>query len=104
MTFLIADGVVPSNEDRGYILRRIMRRAIEQGRSIGLEPPFLGRFADVVVKTMGPVYPELARERETVQGWLESEEESFGRTLDQGTRLLAELVERAKRDGTSWIS
>jgi alanyl-tRNA synthetase len=103
-TFLIADGVVPSNEDRGYILRRIMRRAIQQGRSIGLESPFLGRFADVVIETMGDTYPELRAERGMIHEWLESEEESFGRTLEQGTRLLAEVIERAKDDGTSWIA
>jgi alanyl-tRNA synthetase len=104
MTFLIADGVVPSNEDRGYILRRVMRRAIQQGRSIGLEPPFLGGFADLVIERSGSVYPELTKERDTIHEWLDSEEESFGRTLEQGTRLLAELVEHAKADGTSWIS
>jgi alanyl-tRNA synthetase len=104
MTFLIADGVVPSNEDRGYILRRIMRRAIQQGRSIGLEPPFLGGFADVVIETMRSTYPELERERGTIHEWLESEEESFGHTLEQGTRLLSELVEQAKANGTSWIA
>ena len=103
MTFLIADGVAPSNEDRGYILRRIMRRAIQQGRTIGLETPFLGRFADLVIEIMGPVYPELEAERAAIHQWLASEEESFGRTLEQGTRLLAELVERAKAQGTSWI-
>jgi alanyl-tRNA synthetase len=104
MTFLIADGVVPSNEERGYILRRIMRRAIQQGRSIGLEPPFLGRFADVVIELMGPVYPELVAERDNIHQWLDAEEESFGRTLEQGTRLLSELVERAREEQTSWIS
>jgi alanyl-tRNA synthetase len=103
-TFLIADGVVPSNEDRGYILRRVMRRAIQQGRSIELEPGFLGRFADRVIEVMGAVYPELERERETIHQWVDAEEESFGRTLEQGTRLLADLVERARRDGTSWIA
>jgi alanyl-tRNA synthetase len=104
MVFLLADGVVPSNEDRGYILRRIMRRAIQQGRSIGLESPFLGQFADVVVETAESIYPELGRERATVHEWLDAEEEGFGRTLDQGTRLLAELVEQAKSNGTSWIA
>jgi alanyl-tRNA synthetase len=104
MTFLIADGVVPSNEDRGYILRRIMRRAIQQGRTIGIEPPFLGGFADLVIESAGSVYPELEKERDTIHEWLDAEEESFGRTLEQGTRLLAELIERAKSDGTSWIS
>jgi alanyl-tRNA synthetase len=103
MTFMIADGVAPSNEDRGYILRRIMRRAIQQGRAIGLESPFLGRFADRVIEIMGPFYPELASEHDAVHQWLSSEEESFGRTLEQGTRLLAEIVARAKEQGTSWI-
>ncbi len=103
MTFLIAEGIAPSNEDRGYILRRIMRRAIQQGRTIGLESPFLGRFADVVIDLMGPVYPELGSERDAIHEWLAAEEESFGRTLEQGTRLLADLVTRAKQQETSWI-
>ncbi len=103
MTFLIADGVAPSNEDRGYILRRIMRRAIQQGKAIGLEPPFLARFADLVIEIMRPVYPELAVERNAVHQWLAAEEESFGRTLEQGTKLLAEIVARAQEQGTSWI-
>ena len=90
MTFLIADGVVPSNEDRGYILRRIMRRAIQQGRAIGLESPFLGplrrqrdrdRWATPIQSSK--------REQGLIHEWLASEEESFGRTLEQGTRLLA---------------
>jgi alanyl-tRNA synthetase len=103
MTFLIADGVVPSNEDRGYILRRIMRRAIQQGRSIGLEPPFLGGFADTVIEVMGGAYPELRAERDTIHEWLASEEESFGHTLEQGTRLLAQVIAQAKADETSWV-
>ena len=61
MTFLVADGVVPSNEDRGYVLRRVMRRAIQHGRSLGFEPGFLPRFAEVVMETMGGAYPELGR-------------------------------------------
>jgi alanyl-tRNA synthetase len=66
MTFLIAYGVAPSNEDRGYILRRIMRRAIQQGRAIGLESPFLGTFADLVIELLGDAYPELVRERDAI--------------------------------------
>ena len=66
MTFLIADGVVPSNEDRGYILRRIMRRAIQQGRRIGIEPGFLPTFVDQVIEIMGAAYPELERERDSI--------------------------------------
>jgi alanyl-tRNA synthetase len=101
--FLIADGVVPSNEDRGYILRRIMRRAIQQGRSLGLEAPWLGRFAERTIELMGETYPELVAERETIGRWVGDEEESFGRTLERGTELLERLIVEAQEAGTSWI-
>ncbi len=101
--FLIADGVVPSNEDRGYILRRIMRRAIQQGRSLGLDSPWLGRFAERTIELMGETYPELVAERETIARWVGDEEEGFGRTLERGTELLELLVAEAKQAGTSWI-
>ncbi len=101
--FLIADGVVPSNEDRGYILRRIMRRAIQQGRTLGLEAPWLGRFAERAIEVMGEAYPELAAERETIARWVGDEEESFGRTLERGTELLERLVAEALESETSWI-
>jgi alanyl-tRNA synthetase len=101
--FLIADGVVPSNEDRGYILRRIMRRAIQQGRALGLEAPWLGRFAERTIEVMGETYPELAAERETIARWVGDEEESFGRTLERGSELLERLVGEAKESETSWI-
>ena len=86
---LIADGVVPSNEDRGYVLRRIMRRAIQQGH----------RALDL----LEPAYPELAAERENVLRWAADEEESFGRTLERGTQMLADLIRHAHEDRTSWI-
>ena len=101
--FLIADGVVPSNEDRGYILRRIMRRAIQQGNTLGLEAPWLGRFAAHAIELMGDAYPELVAERETIERWVGDEEESFGRTLERGSELLERLVAEAKEAGTSWI-
>ena len=101
--FLIADGVVPSNEDRGYILRRIMRRAIQQGNTLGLEAPWLGRFAERAIELMGDAYPELVAERETIERWVGDEEESFGRTLERGSELLERLVAEAERQGTSWI-
>jgi alanyl-tRNA synthetase len=101
--FLIADGVVPSNEDRGYILRRIMRRAIQQGRTLGLEAPWLGRFAATTIETMGDAYPELHAERQTIDRWVGDEEQSFGRTLERGTDLLERLVSEAREAGTSWI-
>jgi alanyl-tRNA synthetase len=102
-TFLIADGVVPSNEDRGYILRRIMRRAIQQGRTLGLEAPWLNRFAERTIEIMGGAYPEPAAERETIARWMGDEEESFGRTLERGSELLERLVADAEEASTSWI-
>jgi alanyl-tRNA synthetase len=96
MTFLIADGLVPSNEDRGYVLRRIMRRAILQGRMLQLRPGFLDVLADRVTAIMSGEYPELHEQRDTIQKWLESEEEGFGRTLEQGLKRLDELIERAR--------
>ena len=105
MTFLIADGVVPSNEDRGYVLRRIMRRAILQGRhELELAPGFLIRYADVVTELMGAAYPDLHAQRDAVDKWLGSEEENFGRTLAQGSRLLDELIARARASGAEGIS
>jgi alanyl-tRNA synthetase len=103
MTFLVADGVVPSNEDRGYILRRVMRRAIQQGRVLGLRPGFLPGFAERVIELMGGEYGELRAERDAIFRWLEGEEESFGRTLEHGTRLLDELVARTRESGETRI-
>jgi alanyl-tRNA synthetase len=103
-TFLLADGVVPSNEDRGYILRRIMRRAIQQGHVLGIDQPFLVRVCERVREAMKDAYPELEHEWATIERWARAEEESFSRTLEQGERLLAELIERAKADNTSWVS
>ena len=102
--FLLSDGVVPSNEDRGYILRRIMRRTMQQGHVLGLDEPFLPRLYERAVDTMGEAYPELKREWPTIERWARAEEESFGRTLAQGERLLGELVERAREENTSWVS
>jgi alanyl-tRNA synthetase len=99
MTFLIADGVVPSNEDRGYILRRIMRRAIQQANRVGMEAGFMAVFAEQVIATMGAAYPELEREREPILRWARAEEEGFGRTLEQGTKLLDEVIERSRAAG-----
>src|SRR4051812_26862199 len=101
--FLIADGVVPSNEDRGYILRRIMRRTMQQGRTLGLEEPFLPRLYERAIEVMGDAYPELKKESETIGRWAAAEEESFGRTLAQGEKMLSELIAGAKAEGTSWV-
>ncbi|HEV7752316.1 MAG TPA: alanine--tRNA ligase [Baekduia sp.] len=99
MTFLIADGVVPSNEDRGYVLRRLMRRAVVQGRRLGIQGEFLPRYVDVVIETMGNAYPELHRERETILRWVTAEEQGFGRTLETGLALLDELLAAGQISG-----
>ena len=101
MTFLLADGVVPSNEDRGYVLRRVMRRAILQGRAIGLDDPFLPALCERVIETMAGAYPELASERDTVVRWAAAEEEGFSRTLSQGQRVLDDMISRARERGDS---
>ena len=99
MTFLIADGVVPSNEDRGYVLRRLMRRAIAQGHRLGFQGEFLPKYVDVVQETMGAAYPELARERDTILRWVRAEEEGFGRTLETGLSMLDDLLARGEVSG-----
>jgi alanyl-tRNA synthetase len=103
MSFLLADGVVPSNEGRGYPLRRIMRRAIVQGRRLGIEGQILTPFASQVRELMGGAYPELAQQADTIEMWLGREEEQFTRTLEQGTRLLNEHIARARDRGLEGI-
>jgi alanyl-tRNA synthetase len=104
MTFLVADGVVPSNEERGFVLRRIMRRAILQGMSLELAPGFLTKYAERVRELMGGTYPELNEQREAVEKWLASEEEGFGRTLEQGLGNLKAHISQAKDAGSDRIS
>jgi alanyl-tRNA synthetase len=104
-TFLISDGVVPSNEDRGYVLRRIMRRAIQQGRALGIEGSFMPRLCERVIEVMESAYPELRVNADAIARWAAAEEESFGRTLATGERMLADIIERAKEeDQSSWVS
>jgi alanyl-tRNA synthetase len=95
MTFLIADGVVPSNEWRGYVLRKIMRRAMRHGRRLGLQEPFLHRLVDVVVHEMGEAYPELRAGRDAVCQVVRGEEERFDAVLTGGLPRLEDALERA---------
>jgi alanyl-tRNA synthetase len=103
MSFLIADGIVPSNEERGYVLRRLMRRAIVQGRRIGVEPGFLPRYSSLVRELMAASYPELHEQAGTVDMWLRTEEETFNRTLEQGLKLLEDVIARAQESGEEGI-
>jgi alanyl-tRNA synthetase len=92
VTFLVADGVLPSNEGRGYVLRRILRRAVRHGRLLGRTEPFLGETAKVVIDTMSDAYPHLAERRAEILGAIEREERQFNRTLEAGTTLLEDAL------------
>ncbi len=96
-TFLIADGVVPSNELRGYVLRKIMRRAMRHGRKLGLNEPYLYKLVDVPVREMGDAYPELQASRDSIVQVVRNEEERFGVVLTSGLPRLEEVLETAAR-------
>lgn len=101
--FLIGDGVLPSNEGRGYVLRRIMRRAIRYGRNIGLMKPFLNRTAEVVFDIMKPAYPELGEASAFILNVIENEELRFGETLDTGLKLLNDSLAELRAAGKKEI-
>src|SRR5688572_11451486 len=96
-TFLIADGVVPSNEWRGYVLRKIMRRAMRHGRKLGMHEPFLHALVDVLVREMGEAYPELKTGRDAIVQVIRSEEERFDAVLTGGLPRLEDVLERAAK-------
>ena len=104
MTFLLADGVVPSNEERGYVLRRIMRRAVLQGRRLGIEGLLLPRLCQRTREIVGNDYPELREMEFDIDLWARNEDRAFTHTLEQGERLLADVVRRAREDETNWIA
>ncbi len=91
-SFLIVDGVMPSNEGRGYVLRRIIRRALRHGHKLGQNDPFFHKLVATLVKEMGEAYPELAKARADVERVLKLEEERFAETLDQGMKILEEGI------------
>jgi alanyl-tRNA synthetase len=92
MTFLAGDGVTPSNEGRGYVMRRVIRRAVQQAGRIGLEPPFLAGLAGVVIEQTAEAYPELAAAQEEIEGVLSAEEDRFSETLARGLTLFEEAA------------
>jgi alanyl-tRNA synthetase len=99
MTFLVGDGVTPSNEGRGYVLRRIIRRAAQHGLRIGMEAPFLAGFADAVIEQMGDAYPELLTHRREIADVLTAEEEQFAKTLERGMKLFDEAAAKGEITG-----
>jgi len=94
LSFALADGVLPSNDGRGYVMRRILRRGARFGREIGLETPFIHKLVDPLIEIMGDAYPELKERRSHLAGVIKAEEESFSRTLGRGLELFGSVVER----------
>jgi alanyl-tRNA synthetase len=99
MTFLVGDGVTPSNEGRGYVLRRIIRRAVQHGLRIGMQSPFLAGLADAVIEQMAEAYPELQEHQGEIHRVLSAEEERFGETLERGMKLFDEAAARGRITG-----
>jgi alanyl-tRNA synthetase len=99
-SFLIMDGVLPGNDGRDYVLRRIIRRAVQQAVAIGVEKPFLSTLTDAVVEQMGPAYPSLVQAQPEVRRVVHEEEVRFRRTLEQGMGILEEALRRARDAGT----
>lgn len=104
VSFLIADGVMPSNEGRGYVLRRLLRRAARHGRLIGLEQPFLHEVAKTVAAVMGDAYPELRAEEQRIREVIRAEEERFGETLEKGLVLLEDATAKLKAENQQVLS
>src|SRR4029077_11319891 len=94
LSFAIADGITPSNEGRGYVLRRILRRAVRYGRTLGFHEPFFYKLVDVVAKTVGDVFPEVRTQQSKIKDTIRREEEAFNKTLDRGIQLFEREVAR----------
>ena len=103
-TFLISDGVMPSNEGRGYVLRRIIRRAARHGRMLGIEGTFLAKIAQVVIDESKDGYPELEEKKNFILKVLTQEEEKFAKTIDQGLNILSEMEEKMQSEGKKVLS
>ena len=102
--FMICDGVLPSNEGRGYVLRRLLRRAARHGKLLGVNDPFLHEIVATVVEISGGQYPELKEKQSYITAVIQSEEEKFGRTIDAGLRIFSELLETHRAKGETVFS
>ncbi|CAD7778536.1 Alanine--tRNA ligase [Candidatus Methanoperedenaceae archaeon GB37] len=97
ISFIMADGILPSNEGRGYVLRRILRRAVRHGHVLGLKKPFLYTLTDIVKDTMGDIYPEIKEAHPLIKEITQKEEERFLETLDFGLKLLTQEIEKIRQ-------
>ncbi|HAU31099.1 MAG: Alanine--tRNA ligase [Desulfotomaculum sp. 46_296] len=103
VTFAVADGAFPSNEGRGYVLRRLLRRAMRFGRLLGFERPFLSQVSEIVIEQMHDIYPELAKNRDNIVSIILQEETRFEQTLVQGLDILESLIRKARKDNSDSI-
>ncbi len=103
ITFLLSEGLIPSNEGRGYVLRRVIRRAARHARLLDLPAPTLHRFIEPVISVMGDIYPEIIDERDRTEKLLKIEEERFVRTIETGMNILDEILTRLKEEGSDVI-
>ena len=103
-TFMVGDGIMPSNEGRGYVLRRLLRRAARHGRLLGITKPFLCEVCDTVINENAAAYPELAEKRDYIKKIIGVEEEAFAKTIDKGTEMLNGFTEALKAEGKTVLS
>ena len=104
VSFLVADGVLPSNEGRGYVLRRLLRRAARHGKLLGIKENFLYKLVDEVIKVSGEAYPELVEKESYIKKVIRIEEEKFNETIDQGSEILASYIEDLKKNNSKTLS
>ncbi len=103
-TFMVGDGILPSNEGRGYVLRRLLRRAARHGRMLGIKEPFLCDVCETVIKENQSAYPELAEKKDYIRKIIRVEEESFARTIDKGTELLSQYISDLQKENSDILS
>ena len=104
MTFMIADGIMPSNEGRGYVLRRLIRRAARHGRILGIEGTFLVELSNLVIEVSGEAYPELVDKKEYIQKVIQVEEDNFAETIEKGEEIIAEYIDELKKNNETVLS